>query len=872
MSMVVVLLFFCNHLSANFRIDFDDDDLTITVTDGVNGEELIGVSIFTDDQKFVGFTDINGQVELPILSHREIVNFSYVGYEALRIPYFELRRDGGNVKMFAANTLFDSIVVVGRRDDPVEEIPYVVERVTQEQIAFTNSQTAADALAANADVFVQKSQLGGGSPIIRGFEANKLLLVVDGVRMNNAIYRSGHLQNSITIDNAIIDQAEVIYGPGSLMYGSDALGGVVHFRTRDPKILYDLSAGESKMAAGAYTRFSSANREKAMHLDLDYRSREWGTMTSLTFANYGDLRVGGNRPEEFPNLGIRPYSQLRIEGQDQVAGPWQSQDIQRSTGYSQFDLLQKVKYQPSDSLYFVLNVQYSTSTNVPRFDNLQDTLGSARELIWSEWYYGPQKRFLSSLKIRMLKPNFLYDKGTIIGAFQKIDEDRLKRKFAGSQRTFNNEEVFVYSLTADFDKNLNKKGTHTLSYGLDGSFNQVYSDAGKIHMTTGLVSRGGVFTRYPSDYSTTTATGGYINYKARSRDSVFVFNVGARYSMVNLFAKYDSADLDLIEWPEVYVTDGVRVKNDDLTWGAGFTINTKNKWQIRALASTAFRSPNIDDFAKLRVKNQYAVLPNTDLKPERSISGELTLGKEFGRATPDGGTSFRLSGTGFYTYLRDAIVRRLGTQPNGDSTIIVENEPNPLFNVQQNVNENYAIVYGISGNVELKIKDSWRLKAGMNYTKGRSQLIIDSPDSTVPPLDTLVPLAHIPPRYGQVGLLFKKGGFKIEGIARFAAAKPFSEYAVTAANFDANKNLILDRGGSSDNIEFTPFHIGDDNEIQHVGSLAWTTYNIYSSFKLSQKIIVNLAVENLMDLHYLPFSSGISAPGRNFILTLRGKF
>ncbi len=870
--MVMVLLFFCTHLSANFRIDFNTVDLTITVRDGGSGEELVGVSVFTDDQKFVGFTDIQGQVQLPVLSHREIVNFSYVGYDELRIPYFELRKDGGNIKMFASTNLVDSIVVVGRRDDPVEEIPYIVERVTQEQIAFTNSQTPADALAANADVFVQKSQLGGGSPIIRGFEANKLLLVIDGVRMNNAIYRSGHLQNSITLDNAIIDQAEVIYGPGSLMYGSDALGGVIHFRTRDPKILYDLSAGESKMAVGAYTRFSSANREKALHLDLDYRSREWGTMTSLTFANYGDLRVGSNRPTEFPNQSIRPYSQLRIEGQDQIAGPWQSQDILRSTGYSQFDLLQKVKYQPSDSLYFILNVQYSTSTNVPRFDNLQDTLGSAQELKWSEWYYGPQKRFLSSLKVRMLKPNFLYDKGTIIGAFQKIDEDRLKRKFAGAQRTFNNEEVFVYSLTLDFDKSLNKRGTHTLSYGLDGAYNQVYSDAGKIHITTGLVSRGGVFTRYPSDQSSTTAMGGYLNYKIRSRDSVFVFNAGARYSTVSLFAKYDSADLDLIEWPSEYVNEGVTAKNDDLTWGAGFTINTKNKWQVRALTSTAFRSPNIDDFAKLRVQNQFAVLPNTDLRPERSISGELTLGKEFGRATPDGGTSFRMSGTGFYTYLKDAIVRRLSTQPNGDSTIIVENEPNPLFNVQQNINQNYAIVYGWSGNIEFKIKDTWRLKAGMSYTKGRSQLIIDSPGGTVPPLDTLVPLAHIPPRYGQVGLMYKKGRFKIEGIARFAAEKPFSEYAVTSANYDTNKNLILERGGSSDNIEFTPHQLNENGEIQYLGALGWTTYNLYSSLKLSQQITVNLAVENLIDLNYIPFSSGIGAPGRNFILTIRGKF
>ena len=82
---------------------------------------------------------------------------------------------------------------------------------------------------------IQKSQLGGGSPIIRGFEANRVLLVVDGVRMNNAIYRSGHLQNALTVDANALEIVEVVFGPSSTIYGSDALGGVVHFYTKKPE-------------------------------------------------------------------------------------------------------------------------------------------------------------------------------------------------------------------------------------------------------------------------------------------------------------------------------------------------------------------------------------------------------------------------------------------------------------------------------------------------------------------------------------------------------------------------------------------------------------------------------------------------------------
>ena len=109
------------------------------------------------------------------------------------------------------------------------------ESITEEKLIESNAQTTADVLTNNASaITIQKSQGGGGSPIVRGFESNRVLLVIDGVRMNNAIYRSGHLQNSITLDNNILSQIDIDYGPGSIIFGSDAIGGVIHFQTKDP--------------------------------------------------------------------------------------------------------------------------------------------------------------------------------------------------------------------------------------------------------------------------------------------------------------------------------------------------------------------------------------------------------------------------------------------------------------------------------------------------------------------------------------------------------------------------------------------------------------------------------------------------------------
>ena len=279
LSLILLLVTFCA-LSASTNIY----DFEVTVTD-TNGEPIIGATVSTDDNKFQDLTDIDGKVILRDLLYNDILNFSYLGYETLRIPFFEIRKRGGKIVMEEQQNILAEVVVIGRRDDVEEDIPYTVQNITRKQIALTNSQTSADILRDHAGVFVQKSQMGGGSPVIRGFEANRVLLVLDGVRMNNAIYRNGHLQNSITVDASILERAEVIYGPGSLIYGSDALGGVVHYRTRDPKLYYGKDKDGYVSEMNIVTRYATANVEKTIHADLSYGKNKWGTLTCLLYTS-----------------------------------------------------------------------------------------------------------------------------------------------------------------------------------------------------------------------------------------------------------------------------------------------------------------------------------------------------------------------------------------------------------------------------------------------------------------------------------------------------------------------------------------------------------------------------------------------------------
>ncbi len=837
---------------------------TITVIDQKTGEPLIGATVWNTTSNNGTTTNIEGQAFLENIGHRDIIEISYIGYQSQQIPFYELRKKmKGLVRLSEAAIQLETAIIVGRKDQPEEEIPFIVQRISKENIAFSNAQTAADVLRENADVYIQKTQLGGGSPILRGFEANRVLLVMDGVRMNNAIYRNGHLQNSITIDNSILDQIEVIYGPGSLMYGSDALGGVVHYRSRDPKLIYNDDGKGFQIKTNAYTRFSSANKEKTFHVDLDYGTRHWGSLSSITFASYDDLTAGSVRPKGYPGFGKRKYYTFRNENVDEVRSD--DPDIQTVSGFDQIDFLQKIKYQPNERLFFILNMQYSTSSNVPRYDNLTDTLEAANRLKWAEWYYGPQQRLLTSFKMRTLQSSPFFDKAILIASFQKIDEDLLKRKFRQSHRTFQLNNVYVYSFTGDFDKYFDKKRRHNFSYGFEVSYNQVDAIAGNTNIKTGKIVNNEL-TRYPSGGSSLRNLAAYANYHWTSRDSTLRLNLGTRFSDIKTQINYLRSDTSLIQWPELYFK-GISNQNNALTWGAGLTWNSKDYWQVRAVVSTAFRSPNLDDLAKIRPKNGFITIPNLTLQPERSLNYEITLAKQFGKVVGNRGVSFKLSGTGFYTELKDAIVRELGVLPNGDSTMVVEGK---LHTVQQNKNTGFATIRGFSANILLNIKNRFIIKSGINFTKGRRTYYEEEENIVI---DTLVPLDHIPPVYGQTSIIFQKNKFKIEGMVRYNGAKPIDEYAVNYIDYHQDCGLEINREGMADNVEAG---LIDKNPPEcksiYKGLPSWVTYNVYSSYQLNEHFSINLAVENIMDIHYRYFASTISAPGRNFILSLRGVF
>ena len=233
---------------------------TITVQDKATLKPIANALINSVNPEAHILTDVHGMADITEMKDADSIDIYFTGYQTLLTSYDALMQGNGIVYLTETYHLFDEVVVSASRfEEPVRQVAQPVEVIRATNLAFDNLQTSADVMQNTGNVFVQKSQLGAGSPVIRGFETNKVLLVVDGIRMNNAIYRGGHLQNIVTLDNAAMEKIEILFGPGSVMYGSDALGGVMHFFTKSPTL-----SGDDKLLThvNAFARYSTANKEK----------------------------------------------------------------------------------------------------------------------------------------------------------------------------------------------------------------------------------------------------------------------------------------------------------------------------------------------------------------------------------------------------------------------------------------------------------------------------------------------------------------------------------------------------------------------------------------------------------------------------------
>lgn len=779
---------------------------TIQVENASTGEPVISVAIFNQDKTRSILTDLEGYASLKLFNDTDTLFFQHPSYLRFSITY-KKAVSKRKITLERKNIIIPEFVITASKHlENKHDIAYQVDVLSPRTLERIPSQTSAEILTKTGNIFVQKSQAGGGSPVLRGFEANKVLLVIDGVRMNNAIYRGGHLQNSITIDNAILERAEIIYGPSSVIYGSDALGGVVHYITRNPELADTLA--KTEFGVQAYVQGASANNSHKSHIDFNLGTQKFGSLTSITQSKFGDIRLGTRKDPFLGDWGKQEWYVQRINGIDSVLGNSDPNKLLHA-GYSQSDILQKFRYKPSSTLDLLLNLQYSQSSNINRNDELSN-LDKEGQPEFAEWYYGPQKRFLASFSSTHTVSQGIYSTFVATIGFQDVEESRNKRAFKSDTLYKGVEGVQVYSSNFDFVKFL--YGRNTVNYGIEVNHNRVSSVAKKtnIENNTSLPT----LSRYPDGGTTTFNLGVYASYKKHFTNKL-IASVGGRYQYYTLSSTYGNLFYDL---PDLFST--IDLKNHSITGSLSFIYDQTNSLNWHSILSTGFRSPNLDDLAKIRAASGKLTLPNPDLMPENTYNFELGLSKTF-----DG--YIQLNGNYFVSYLTNVIVRKKYTLSNGNDSIDFQGKKRETY---QNINASEGVIHGFHLNVVSDLNSNISFKSTLNYTFGRN-------------LTDEAPLAHIPPIFGRTNITYEIRRLMTEISINYSGWKDIEDMVTSGED-------------------------KHDKATEH-GFPGWYTLNFNSSFKVNNYITLLFAIENITDNFYHPFASGVPAPGINFIGTLR---
>lgn len=424
---------------------------------------------------------------------------------------------------------------------------------------------------------------------------------------------------------------------------------------------------------------------------------------------------------------------------------------------------------------------------------------------------------MNNLTITHTGNNKLYDGMAIRIAHQFFEESRIDRDINKPERHIRIEEVAAYSLNLDFNKSMGKK--NKLFYGLEFVQNDITSTGIDEDISTGDASPGP--TRYPQ--SEWASYAGYITHQHKISEKILL-QAGVRYNQFKLDGKFDTTF-----YPFPFTT--ANLNNGAFTGSIGFVFRPATKWIISANASTAFRSPNVDDVGKVFDSEPGAVtIPNPKLKAEYAYNADVNITKVFGDVV-------KIDLTGYYTVLRNAMVRRDYTL-NGKDSIQYDGT---LSQVQAIQNAAVANVYGIQAGVEIKLPAGFGLSTDFNYQKGEEEL-----DDK-----TMSPSRHAAPWFGITRLTYAADKLSMQLYGVYSGKKSYED--LPEEEKAKTEIYAVDKTGN-------PWAPG------------CYTINFKALYQFTDNLSVSGGLENITDQRYRPYSSGIVAPGRNVVIALRANF
>jgi len=456
----------------------------------------------------------------------------------------------------------DSIVVTSRNIKTSQaKSPYVISSIHQNQIRETNARTTPEALQGVAGVFLQKTNHGGGSAFIRGLTGNQTLLVIDGIRLNNATYRYGPNQYLNTIDMFTLEKVDLLKGIGAIEYGSDAIGGVIHLTTKEAN-----TSSFKDFKLSNTSKFLSSQMEKTNRTEMSYATNNWTILGGLSIKRFGDI-VGGE------GVGNQAPSGYREKN---------------------YDIKAKVKLSSTQEITF--STQNTIQRDIPIYHKIVLENFKINQV-------DKQVHNLNYLKYRYANNSKVISEILVTLSQQRSIENRSNQKNNATLLRKERDTIHSTGITAEIIVKPTKNWTSNT--GVD-----IYSDLVNSNTTetntsanTQIQKRG----LYPNGSIYNNNSLFNIHYLNLGKLSVIA---GIRYNFLDIRIS-DTTLGNVTLKPSALVTN----------YGINYQLNKNNF--IFGSISTGYRAPNIDDLGTLGIVDFRYEIPSYNLKPEKSKNIEL---------------------------------------------------------------------------------------------------------------------------------------------------------------------------------------------------------------------------------------------------------
>ncbi|MDH3613203.1 MAG: TonB-dependent receptor [Gammaproteobacteria bacterium] len=436
--------------------------------------------------------------------------------------------------------------------------------------AVREGKLTTDALKSLAGVNVQQTTPGQGSVIIRGLKGSAILHLVDGMRLNNAIFRSAPTQYLALVPTVAVERIEVLRGTSTALYGSEAVGGVVQITSRVPTF----DSTETSTRREIYASLDTAELQKSIGASIDVGTKKFASSFSAEYLSTGDRRTGGG---------------------DRVS----------PSGFNSKAARVVLVATPTDERSWLFDLQLLEQPKTPRVDELVPGFGQTQPSS-SEFFFAPNQRLFAHARHTRANGALGLDwKFDLV--WQRIVDDRITRDFEALDRVSESNRSDLAGATVSAS---GERDNVSWIVGGEAYHDKVHSTRREEDTTTGQSQR--VASRFPDGANATRlAIYGSMDRLLSRRH---LLRGGLRFSHVD------------ISVPDTDVTASESISANNLSGDLGWVYNVSDSWQFVANLGAGFRAPNVFDLGTLgnRPGNRFNI-PNTDLDSEHVLHGDIGI-------------------------------------------------------------------------------------------------------------------------------------------------------------------------------------------------------------------------------------------------------